>query len=124
MAQLGNNILVYLNGTAIAGTKANEIQIDCETIEITNTTSAQWRKFVAGRKTWTVSTSFLVLASADIKKVLESGTIFTLQIRDRQGSAILQGQAILKTSKMSFPMAALATGSISFQGSDELQIIQ
>lgn len=124
MAQLGNNILVYLNGTAIAGTKVNEIQIDCETIEITNTSSAQWRKFIAGRKTWTVSTSFLVLASADIKKVLESGTIFTLQIRDRQGSAILQGQAILKTSKMSFPKTALATGSISFQGSDELSIIQ
>ena len=120
MAQLGNNILVYLNGTAIAGTKVNEIQIDCETIEITNTSSAQWRKFVAGRKTWTVSTSFLVLASADIKKVLESGTIFTLQIRDRQGSAILQGQAILKTSKMSFPKAALATGSFTFQGSGEL----
>ena len=124
MAQLGNNILVYLNGTAIAGTKVNEIQIECETIEITNTSSAQWRKFIAGRKTWTVSTSFLVMASADIKKVLESGTIFTLQIRDRQGSAILQGQAILKTSKMSFPKAALATGSISFQGIDELSIIQ
>lgn len=124
MAQLGNNILVYLNGSAIAGTKVNDIQIDCETIEITNTSSAQWRKFIAGRKTWTVSTSFLVLASDDIKKVLESGTIFTLQIRDRQGSAILQGQAILKTSKMSFPKSALATGSISFQGSDELHILQ
>ena len=34
MATLGNNILVLMGGTAIAGTKSNEIQVDCETIEI------------------------------------------------------------------------------------------
>ena len=36
MAQLGNNILVYLNGNGHAGTKSNEIQTDCETLEVTN----------------------------------------------------------------------------------------
>ena len=33
MAVLGNNIIVYMNGTAIAGTRSDEIQVDCDTIE-------------------------------------------------------------------------------------------
>jgi len=124
MAQLGNNILVFLNGTAIAGTKSNEIQTDCEMIEITNMTSAQWRQFIAGRKQWTVSTGFLVLAGADITKLLTVGTTYTLQFRDRAGSNIIEGQAILKTCKISATRDNLATGSFSFQGTGELDVPQ
>lgn len=124
MAQLGNNILVFLNGTAIAGTKSNEIQTDCEMIEITNMTSAQWRQFIAGRKQWTVSTGFLVLAGADITKLLTVGTTYTLQFRDRAGSNIIEGQAILKTCKISATRGNLATGSFSFQGTGELAVPQ
>jgi len=124
MAQLGNNILVFLNGTAIAGTKSNEIQTDCEMIEITNMTSAQWRQFIAGRKQWTVSTGFLVLAGADITKLLTVGTTYTLQFRDRAGSNIIEGQAILKTCKISATRDNLATGSFSFQGTGELAVPQ
>ena len=120
MAQLGNNILVYLNGTAIAGTKSNEIQTDCDTIEVTNASSAQWRQFMAGRKQWTVSTGFLVLAGADIKKLLNVGTTYTLRFRDRAGTSILQGQAIMKHCKISAARGSLATGSFTFQGSGEL----
>ena len=124
MAQLGNNILVFLNGTAIAGTKSNEIQTDCEMLEITNMSSADWRKFMAGRKQWTVSTGFLVLAGADITKLLTVGTTYTLQFRDRAGSNIIEGQAILKTCKISATRGNLATGAFSFQGTGELAVPQ
>lgn len=120
MAQLGNNILVYLNGTAIAGTKSNEVQTECDVIEVTNANSAQWRQFLAGRKQWTVSTGFLVLAAADIKKLLNVGTTYTLRFRDRDGTSILQGQAILKQCKISAARGSLATGSFTFQGCGEL----
>jgi len=120
MAQLGNNILVYLNGTAIAGTKSNEIQTDCDMIEVTNQNSAQWRQYLAGRKNWSVSTGFLVLAAADTKKLLNVGTTYTLRFRDRAGTSILQGQAIMKQCKISAARGSLATGSFTFQGSGEL----
>lgn len=124
MAQLGNNILVYLNGTAIAGTKSNEIQTDCDMIEVTNPNSAQWRQFLAGRKQWTVNTAFLVLSASDTQKLLNIGTTYTLQFRDRSGSSILQGQAILKTCKISATRGNLATGAFSFQGTGELAVPQ
>ena len=120
MAQNGNNILVYLNGTAIAGTKSNEIQTECDMIEVTNQNSAQWRQYLAGRKNWSVSTGFLVLAAADTKKLLNVGTTYTLRFRDRAGTSILQGQAIMKQCKISAARGSLATGSFTFQGSGEL----
>ena len=93
-------------------------------IEITNMTSAQWRQFIAGRKQWTVSTGFLVLAGADITKLLTVGTTYTLQFRDRAGSNIIEGQAILKTCKISATRGNLATGAFSFQGTGELAVPQ
>ena len=38
MAVLGNNIIVYMNGQAIAGTKSDEIQVESDTIEIASAT--------------------------------------------------------------------------------------
>ena len=120
MAQLGNNILVYLNGTAIAGTRSNKIQTECEMLEVTNPGSAEWKLFHAGRKQWAVNVGFLVLASTDARKSLNIGTTYTLQFRDRQGTVLLQGQAIMKQCDIELVRGNLATGIISFQGSGEL----
>ncbi len=120
MAQLGNNILVYLNGTAIAGTRSNKIQTECEMMEVTNPGSAEWKLFHAGRKQWAVNVGFLVLASTDARKALNIGTTYTLQFRDRQGTVLLSGQAIMKQCEIDYVRGNLATGSFSFQGSGEL----
>ena len=120
MAQNGNNILVYLNGTAIAGTRSNKIQTECEMLEVTNPGSAEWKLFHAGRKQWAVNVGFLVLASTDARKSLSIGTTYTLQFRDRQGTVLLSGQAIMKQCDIELVRGNLATGIISFQGSGEL----
>ena len=73
MAQNGNNIIVYTstdNGShwaAVAGTKSDEIQVDGETIEISSATDAEWKHHIAGRKSWSLQTSWLVTAVADIR---------------------------------------------------------
>ena len=120
MAQLGNNIMVFLGGTIIAGTRSNEIQTDCEMMETTNPDSGEWRKFLAGRKQWTGSTAFLVLTASDIKKLLNVGTTYTLQFRDRTGTNVIQGQAILKTCKIESAKGSLVQGSFAFQGTGAL----
>ena len=120
MALLGNNILVYLNGTVIAGTRSNKIQTECEMMEVTNPGSADWKLFHAGRKQWAVNVGFLVLASTDARHALNSGTTYTLQFRDRQGTVLLSGQAIMKQCEIDYVQGSLATGSFSFQGSGEL----
>ena len=121
MAILGNNILIYRNGTAIAGTVSNEIQSGAEVIEISSPTSGQWKEFIAGRKSWSVNVSFLVLAVSDPTYLLLVGESYTLTFRSRATSTGgVTGTAILKTCKITATKGNLVQGSFQFVGSSQL----
>lgn len=118
----GNNIYITLGGTMIAGSKSDEIQTECDMIEITNPSSGAWRQYMAGRKDWSFQTSFLITAVTDIRKLLNIGTSYTIVFRDRNTTtgASVTGTAILKTCKISAVRGNLVTGSFAFQGSSAL----
>ena len=85
MAIQGNNIIVLMNGQAIAGTKSDELQVDCETIEIASADEQDWTRRIAGRKSWQLTTNWLVTEVADIEKVLTVGSRVRLHIGARGG---------------------------------------
>lgn len=119
----GNNVYVSVGGTIIAGTKVNEIQTDCETIEISGPNVAEWREYIVKRKEWSISTSFLVTASSQITAMLQVGTTVTISVVNRESgtpAVLLQGQAIVKQAKESFSRGKLAQGSWKFTGNGEL----
>lgn len=122
-AIIGNNIFVTLDGTIIAGTRSNEIQTDCDMIEISNPNSGMWRQYMEGRKDWTVQTSFLVTSVTNIRQLLNVGTSYTLVFRDRNSTsgASVSGTAILKTCKISSVISNLVQGTFVFQGNGALQ---
>ena len=108
MAVLGNNIIVYMNGQAIAGTKSDEIQVDNETIEIASATDQDWTHYISGRKSWSLNVGWLVLANQDVRKVLLAGSVVTINA------------AILKTVKITAVRGNLANGSFAFVGNGPL----
>lgn len=118
----GNNIYITLGGTMIAGSKSDEIQTDCDMIEISNPNSGDWRQYMAGRKDWSVQTSFLVTNVTNIRQLLNIGTSYNLVFRDRNSTsgASVSGTAILKTCKISSVRGNLVTGSFAFQGTGAL----
>ena len=122
MAVLGNNIIVFMNGQAIAGTKSDEIQVDSETIEIASETDQGWVHVLAGRKSWSLNVGWLVLANQDVRKVLLAGSVVTIKIKGRGESDAsgLQGSAILKTVKVTATRGNLAQGSFAFIGNGPL----
>ena len=121
MAILGNNIIVLMGGTAIAGTKSDELQVDCETIEIASATDQGWTHYLAGRKSWSLTVGFLLLAQSDIRNVLNNGSNVTLIIKGRNdNSNTLTGNAIMRTQKLTFTQGNLAQGSIQFIGNGPL----
>lgn len=124
MAINGNNIIITVGGNAIAGTKSNEIQSDMETIEISSATDSQWKAFVTGRKSWSFTTNFLVLANSDVRRLLTVGTKYTIVIgaRGAQSTDQVTGSAILTSCKISATRGTLAQGSFSFQGTGALHI--
>ena len=122
MAILGNNILIYRNGTAIAGTVSNEIQSGAELIEISSPTSGQWKEYIAGRKSWSINVSYLVLAYNGVRDLLNVGTTYTLKFRGRNSSDAtgVQGTAILKSCKITATKGNIVQGSFPFTGTGTL----
>jgi predicted secreted protein len=122
MAVLGNNIIVFMNGTAIAGTKSDEIQVDDEIIEVASETDQDWVHRIAGRKSWSLNVGWLVLANQDVRKVLLTGSVVTIKIKGRgeSDSNGVAGAAILKTVKITATRGNLAQGSFAFVGNGPL----
>ena len=120
MAINGNNILIYINGAAVAGTKSNEVQSNRELIEIASPTSGEWREFITGRKDWGFTISWLVSSHSDIQQLLLSAGVVTVRIVGRGQSLGLTGKAIVQTCRMTFTRGNLAQGSLQLKGSGPL----
>ena len=118
----GNNILVYLDGTAIAGLRSNELQTEADVVEIASPTTGAWRSHIAGRKEWSVSAGWLVTVHTDIAKALSVGTSYTLRFGFRDGSG-LSGSAILTTCNITATRGNLVQGSFQFKGCGALQTV-
>lgn len=120
MAINGNNILIYIDGAAVAGTKSNEVQSNRELIEIASPTSGEWREFIAGRKDWGFTISWLVSSHQNIEQLLLSAGVVTVRIVGRGQSLGLTGKAIVQSCKMTFTRGNLAQGSLQLKGSGPL----
>jgi len=125
MAELGTNIIVLADSKVICGTKANTIQCDAETIEIASSSDSQWVHRIAGRRSWSVTVDFLLVAasignmSVSIGNLLSVGSSYTLIIKKRNGSGVT-GSAILKSMSAQGAVGNLATGSWKFEGNGAL----
>lgn len=120
MAINGNNILIYINGAAVAGTKSNEVQSNRELIEIASPTSGEWREFITGRKDWGFTVSWLVSSHSDIQQLLLNAGVVTVRIVGRGQSLGLTGRAIVQSCKMTFTRGNLAQGSLQLKGNGPL----
>lgn len=127
MALNGNQILVYSNigGTSalIACTKSNSITVDCETIPIASPDTGTWEAIIAGRKSWSITTSFLVTQN-NVTNLLQVGNTVTLSIRYRNTAGtsylICGGNAIIKQCRIDATKGNLCQGSFTFQGTGAL----
>lgn len=119
----GTNILVYQGSTAIACTKSDELQVECETIKISDASDGEWEHNLAGRKNWSLSVSWLVSTATNIRKALDVGSRVQLKIKGRDAtsdSSGLVGYAILKVCKITMTEGSLCSGSFRFEGDGPL----
>lgn len=119
----GKDIIVTFaqNGTALAATaiKSDDLTTKSDIIEKASATNQTWREYISGRKEWSLSTNYLVLASAKIRDVLLIGQTYDVTITS--GDVSMTGQAILTDAKQSYNIGALAKGSFAFRGTGPLQ---
>lgn len=121
MALNGNNILVYRDGSLIAGTRSSEIETSVELVEVSSPSDGDWRHYITGRKDWTVTVNFFVAQNGEsIETLMTVGTSYTLQILYRDGEGTMTGTAILKSCKVTATKGNLAQGSFQFVGTSAL----
>jgi predicted secreted protein len=121
----GKDLIVILsqNGTALASTaiRSQEIQTSAETIEKASATQQDWKEYVAGRKAWSLSVSYLVLTASKVADLLMVGQTFDVTVKDVDNTSSVSGVAILSSVKHTAPVGNLANGSFTFVGSGPLQ---
>ncbi|MBQ4388002.1 MAG: hypothetical protein II822_10425 [Prevotella sp.] len=115
-------VTLTLNGTAIANTRirSNDIQTQADTIEKASSNQQQWKEFIAGRKEWNLTVSYLVLASSQVSQLLYVGQTFGIIMK--QGStSLLTGTAIMQSVRQTATIGNLCQGSFSLKGTGALQ---
>ena len=122
MADNGNNLIIALGGTAIAGAKSAEIRTSCDTIEIASASYNQWKKLITGRKEWSVTVGYLVTISNTGSDLLKAGTTYVLSVKTRDGAVLAHGNAILTDVKITATRGNLIIGSFSIKGADILNL--
>lgn len=122
MAENGNNLIIALGGTAIAGAKSAEIQTSCDKIEIASASNNTWQKLIAGRKRWNVTVGYLVTLSNTGADLLRVGTIYTLSIKTRAGVVLAHGNALMTDCRIDAATGSLIKGSFAFTGADILNL--
>ena len=118
----GKKLIITVGGSAIAGAKSCEINIQCDDIEVASATQGKWREFLAGRKDWSVTCGHLLPASGTPLKSSAAmvGTKVVLSIQTDMTGDVLTGSAIVKSWRASGAVGSLATGAFSFRGSGAL----
>ena len=119
----GKDLIIknYSNGVILAASKSIELSVSCEMIE-TARSSSVWRKYITGRKDWSATVSTLVTSSA-LKSIPDMlGKTYGLYFHDGQSSttALISGDAICKSIKITEQKGSIAKGSFVFQGTGAL----
>ena len=103
----GKDIIVVLsqNGTALASTtvRSQDIQTAADTIEKSSSTQQDWKEFITGRKEWSITVNYLMLAASKITDLLYVGQTFDVTVKNVTASGVtptaVTGKAIMTTVK-------------------------
>ena len=123
MAINGKYITIARGGTTIAGTivgtRSNTISSEGEMIPVSTPASGSWQEYKSGKKRWSFSSNWLMLAAANVKELLNVGTTYTITV-SVGGVQQLTGTALLQKCDITSTIGNLAQGNFSFVGSGAL----
>lgn len=110
-------MIVSMNGTAIAASKACTVVVKTEKIPVSSNSQGQWEHCIAGRKSWTVSCSTLLTNISTPASMV--GQTVTLTITTDTGGS-LTGSALVTQWEGSGAVGSLGQGSYNFAGNGQL----
>lgn len=123
----GKDLIVLVDGKAIAMSKSCTITVNADTIEYASPDQGKWKYYLAGRKSWSISTTHLVKAdtkdATPLKEALARvGKSYTLRVTNSAcPNDTVTGKANVTSAKVTATNGNLAQGSFTFKGSGPLE---
>lgn len=75
----GRNLIVQTASGGLLAAKSCEIETEADVNEVSSTSSSNFKKFMAGRKEWSIITNHLLPNGNSIRDVLSVGSMVTLR---------------------------------------------
>ena len=120
----GNNIIVLMEGVAIAAAKSCTITKRVEAIETANSVYGRAKSYIPGLREWSVSVRALVTSMPDFFANPGQTVRLSIAVRDNNGvytTDRVTGNAIIESAKITGTVGNLATAEVKFLGTGALE---
>lgn len=120
---LGKNLILAINGTALAASKSCTVSKSQSFIEVASPTDGQWESFIPQKRGWKISANCLI-GTFDAYKALDqawkAGTALTIRFYDTEYNENETGTAYIENLELQANIGSLSQMSVSLRGSGEL----
>lgn len=114
---LGKSLVIKLNDVVIASSTSCEIDLNRDTEETSSPRTGEYKSYVAGRKGWNVTCTWLVASQTDMtNKIINFGGEYTLSCVLPGNETIIEGNAICTKCKITATKGNLIKGTFTFLG--------
>ena len=120
----GNNIIVLMDGVAIAAAKSCTITKRVEAIETANSADGRAKSYIPGLREWSVSVRALITSMPDFFANPGQTVRLSIAVRDNEGEYTtdrVTGTAIIESAKITGTVGNLATAEVKFLGTGVLE---
>lgn len=124
MYKNGYDLLIYVDGVAVAAAKTCRISMSADMIEASSPENGQYKTFLPGMIEWSVSTTSLVVTVHDKFEKIGNEVRLSFVMRDHFNNLSgdrMTGQAIVEKYEVTGAVRSLCTGSFVFRGSGEFK---
>lgn len=121
----GIDVILYVDGKAVAGQQNINLNRSASTIDITNQINGDWQERLSGLKTWSISCSGIYIVNSKSYDLLEDAfmTNSNIEVEVRINNKKYKGNAIVSN----FPVSAGYNGQFKYNiqllGNGELSLI-
>ena len=113
--------MLSMDGVAVAAVVSHDVETASGCIEKASATQGQYREFVAGRKSFTIKAEWLMVSSAMMLGLLQTGQTFAVSSYDRQNERRnVHGIAKMEACNIQMTRGTLVHGQFVLRGSGYL----
>lgn len=123
--QKGNDLIISVDGAALAASKSCGVDMDVDTKEIALAGAGTSKSYIAGRVSWSITTNHLVGDTDKVEDMLRRvGKVFELSVNMRSSPDAeknMRGMAICTQCKITATRGSLIQGSFTWKGTGSLE---